>query len=370
MPNRAVWAEIDLGALRNNYREIKRHLQPGARLCAVVKADAYGHGAVQVARIAVEEGASYLAVATVDEGIELRRAGFTTPIIMLGLTLPESAVDIVAYDITQTVCELPLAEAISREAVRQGKLARVHLKVETGMGRIGIRPEEVGELAAAVAALPNIEIEGMFSHFAAADTADKTFAHEQLALFEQAISSVTERAGRPRICHSAESAAALEIPESHLDMVRAGIIQYGLWPSAEVTHPIALRPVMSLRARVVFLKTMPAGATIGYGRTWRAERESRIATLTLGYADGFIRAYGRDGYVTIKGHRCPIAGRICMDQTMVDVTDYPDIEEGDVATLFGAGGPSADEVAERADTINYEVTSLLKRVERRYVEEA
>ncbi|WP_302610245.1 alanine racemase [uncultured Mitsuokella sp.] len=367
MPNRAAWAEIDLKALRHNYGEIKKNIKNGAKLCAVVKADAYGHGALAVARVAVEAGASYLAVATLGEAIELREAGFTTPILLLGLVLPDEARDIVDYDVTQVICELPLAEAISKEAVRQNKTAKVHLKVETGMGRIGIRPEEIGALAAAVKKLPNIEIEGMFSHFAMADCKDKTYTKGQLEKFEQALAEVKKAGVDLKLRHIAESAAILEIPEAHYDMVRAGVIQYGMWPSEEVTHPIDLKPVMKLCAKVVFLKTVHKGESIGYGRQFIAERESRIATLPIGYADGYIRAYSNGGSVSFGGRRAPIAGRVCMDQVMVDVTDLPDIKEGDTAVLFGDEDITADEAAKWLNTINYEVTCLVSpRVPRVY----
>ena len=368
MPNRAAWAEIDLGALRQNYEAIKGNIKGGARLCAVVKADAYGHGAIPAARVAVEAGASYLAVATVGEAEELRRAGFTVPILLLGLVLPESAREIVDLDVTQAVCTLPLAEALSREAVRQGKTAKVHLKVETGMGRIGVAPREAGALAAAIAKLPNIEIEGVFSHFATADARDKRYAKEQLARFREALAEIEAAGVRPAIRHIAESAAILEMPEAHFDMVRAGLIQYGLWPSDEVTHPIALHPVMKLCAKVVFLKDVEAGESIGYGRAFVARRKSRIATLPIGYADGYIRAYAKEGAVSFGGARARIAGRVCMDQTMVDVTDLPEVGEGSTAVLFGGAGISADEAASWLDTINYEVTCLVApRVPRVYM---
>ena len=370
MVNRAAWAEIDLGALRHNYREIKSRIRGEAKLCAVVKADAYGHGAVRCARVAVEEGAEYLAVATISEAIELREAGFTQPILLLGLILPEEAEPVVTHDITQAVCELPLAQALSAEAMRQQKTVKVHLKVETGMGRIGARPEEIAELAAQIAALPNLEIEGIFSHFATADSRDKTFAQVQLRRFLAACADCRERGIHIPIRHIAESAAILEIPEAHLDMVRAGVIQYGMWPSEEVTHPIDLRPVMKLCARIVFLKKMHPGETIGYGRAWQAKRESRIATLPLGYADGYIRAYGAaHAQVLLKGRRAPLAGRVCMDQVMVDVTDIPDVREGDTAILFGSPELTADEAAAWLQTINYEVTCLVSsRVPRVYLE--
>ena len=368
MPNRAAWAEIDLGALRHNYEAIRAHIKGGTRLCAVVKADAYGHGAIPAARVAVAAGASYLAVATLGEAAELRRAGFTVPILLLGLVLQESARDIVDMAVTQVVCELPLAEALSREAVRQGRTVKVHLGVETGMGRIGVRPEEAGALAAAIAKLPNVEIEGVFSHFATADAKDKTFAKEQLARFCAALGAVEAAGVHPAIRHIAESAAILEMPEAHFDMVRAGIIQYGLWPSGEVTHPVDLRPVMKLCAKVVFVKTVEAGESIGYGRAFKAKRRSRIATLPIGYADGYIRAYGRAGAVSFDGKRAPITGRICMDQVMVDVTDLPEVKEGSTAVLFGGAGISADEAASWLGTINYEVTCLVSpRVPRSYI---
>ena len=367
MPNRPVWAEVSLQALRHNYREIKKQLAAGVKLCAVVKANAYGHGAVAAARVAVEEGAEYLAVATLSEGIELRQAGFTTPILVLGLVMPEDAKDVVDYELTQVVCELSLAEALSREAVRQQKKARIHLKVDTGMGRIGVRPEEIGDLAASIAKLPNLEIEGMFSHFAMADCKDKSYTQKQLAAFKEAVAAVEGRGVKLAIKHIAESAAILEIPEAHFDMVRAGVIQYGLWPSEEVTHPIDLQPVMSLKAKVVWLKTLHKGESIGYGRQFIAERESRIATLPIGYADGYIRAYGKEGFVEIHGQKAPIAGRVCMDQVMVDVTDIADVEIGDEVTLFGSDSLTIDEVARWGDTINYEIPCLLSaRVPRVY----
>ena len=348
MPNRPAWAEIDLGKLSQNYEEIKKQLKPGVKLCAVVKADAYGHGAVPVAQVAVAAGASYLAVATLSEGIELREAGFTTPILLLGLVMPEDAKDVVDYDITQVVCEMELAKALSAEAVRQHK--------------------EIGKLAAEMTKLPGIEIEGMFSHFAMADCKDKAYTKLQLDKFRQAIAAVEEQGITIAIRHIAESAAILEIPEAHFDMVRAGVIQYGLWPSEEVTHPIDLQPLMKLQAKVVWIKDLHKGESIGYGRAFVAERECRIATLPVGYADGYIRAYSPQGFVEIHGKQAKIAGRVCMDQVMVDVTDIPEVKIGDVATLFGSETLTIDDAAEWLGTINYEVPCLISpRVPRVYV---
>lgn len=367
MANRDVWAEIDLGAIAHNFREIRTCIKEGAKLCAVVKANAYGHGAVAVAQKALEAGADYLATAVPSEALELRQAGFTAPILILGIVPKESAHALVSHDITQAVCDMELAEAISGEAVRQGKTARVHLKVETGMGRIGVRPEEAPVLAKKLASLPNIELEGMFSHFSMADTKDKSFTKQQLQRFQQAADGIEAAGIHVPIKHIAESAAILEIPEAHFDMVRAGIIEYGLWPSDEVSHPIALRQAMKLQARIAFIKTVHVGESISYGREFIAKRESRIATLPLGYADGYIRAYAKRGEVEICGKRAKIAGRICMDQFMVDITDIPEAKVGDIATLFGSETLTTDEAAGWLDTINYEVTCLVsERVPRIY----
>ena len=365
--DRYVWAEVDLGAIAHNFREIKRCIRGDAKLCAVVKANAYGHGAVPVAQKALEAGARYLAVATVPEALELRRAGITAPVLILGLVPPEAAGEIVEWDLTQAVCDLNLAREISREAQQQGQNCKLHLKVETGMGRIGVRPDEAVSLAEEIAALPHVELEGIFSHFAAADEKDKSFVKEQLSLFRRAIDGMEAKGIHIPLKHIAESAAILEIPEAHFDMVRAGIIEYGLWPSSEVSHPIALRPAMRLQAKVAFVKDVHPGESIGYGRQFVSTRESRIATLPIGYADGYIRAYGRRGQVEIRGRRAPIAGRVCMDQVMVDVTDIPGVQAGDTATLFGSDTLPIDEVAGWLDTINYEVTCLVTdRVPRVY----
>ena len=368
MSNRWAWAEIDLGAIEHNLKAIKSRIQGGAKLCAVVKANAYGHGAIAVARKAVEVGADYLAVATLPEALELREAGFLTPILILGLVPPEAAAEIVENDITQAVCDLGLASSLSAEAKRQGKRAKVHLKVDTGMGRIGVRPEDAGIMAHLIHEYPGIEIEGVFSHFAAADSRDKSYVQYQLEEFRRAVACMEEYGIHPAIRHIAESAAILEIPEAHFDMVRAGIIEYGLWPSDEVTHPVELRQAMRLCAKIAFIKTVQPGESIGYDKQFTAERESRIATLPLGYADGYIRAYGKQGVVELLGKRAPIAGRVCMDQVMIDVTDIPEAEVGDEVTLFGSPTLTTDEAAGWLDTINYEVTCMVSaRVPRIYI---
>lgn len=359
MAKRGAWAEIDLSALEHNIKEIKGCVKNGAKFCAVVKADAYGHGAIAVARKAVELGADYLAVAVLSEAVELRQAGFTVPILILGATQLDEADTVVDYDVTQAVFTLGAAKALSEAAVRRGKVAKVHLVTDTGMGRIGVRPEAAGELAMAVSALPNIEVEGMFSHFALSDARDKSYAQEQFERFKVAMNSVEAAGIRLKIRHIANSAAILELPETHLDMVRAGIILYGLWPSDEVEHVIDLKPLMSVKARITFLKAQHIGETVSYGRTWAPERESLLATLPLGYADGYSRLYAGKARVALKGRQLPVVGRICMDQCMVDVTDAGEVKLGDTVTVLGGKELSADVLAGWLGTINYEVVCMM-----------
>ncbi len=362
---RDAWAKVDLSAIRENYRLINEKLTYGAKLCAVVKANAYGHGAVQVANVALSMGAYYLAVATVDEGAELRNAGITAPIIILGLSPIEAANEIVYYNLTQGVAELTLAEAISKAAVTQKRKAKLHLKIETGMGRIGAKAKDAPDLALKISELQNTDLEGAYSHFAAADEKDKSFVKEQLDLFLNTIKKCEDLGVKFKLRHIAESAAILEIPKTHLDMVRAGIIQYGLFPSAEVSHDTPLKEAFTLQAKIAFLKTIEPGESVGYGREFIAKRKSKIATLPIGYADGYIRAFKR-GEVSVNGKRCKIAGRVCMDQVMIDVTDIEGVQVGDTVTLFGGDIP-IDEAAKFIDTINYELPCLIgNRVPRIY----
>lgn len=358
MKNRDVWAEINLAAVRHNLSAIRRHIQPAAKLCAVVKANAYGHGALEVSRVAVECGADFLAVATVDEALQLRRAGFDLPILILGL-IPYAAAEVaVENGITLAVSDLRLAEEISAAAVKFDVRAKIHLKIETGMGRIGIFPEGAAELAAKISVLPNVEVEGVFSHFADADSPDKNFTIQQLEKFKSTCEKIAARGVEVKIRHIAESAAILEIPAAHLDMVRAGVITYGLYPSDAVGRTIELIPAMKLVAKVAYVKEIPAGTSIGYGREYIAEKAARIATLPLGYADGYVRAY-KGFHVEIRGKFAPVAGRVCMDQVMVDVSEIPAVEVGDEVILFGSKKISADDAARHLKTINYEVTCLV-----------
>lgn len=367
---RDVWAKIDLKAIRENYAVINKKIAGGAKLCAVVKANAYGHGAVQVANIALAMGAYYLAVATVDEGVELRKAGITAPILILGISPEEAASEIVYYDLTQGIACFSLADAVSKAAKAQNKRAKLHLKVETGMGRIGVFAKDAPKLAEKIANLENIELEGIYSHFATADEEDIAFTKKQLALFLEVAENIKELGITIKLRHIAESAAILRIPEAHLDMVRAGIIQYGLFPSKyvakKVSTEIKLKEAFTLQAKIAFLKTIDIGESVGYGREFIAKKKSKIATLPIGYADGYIRAFKR-GEVFVNGKRAKIAGRVCMDQVMIDITDIEDARVGDTVTLFGGEIP-IDEAAGFIDTINYELPCIIgSRVPRIYV---
>ncbi len=369
MANRGVWAEIDLSALRHNISVIKDRIAGGARFCAVVKADAYGHGAVAVAREAVAMGADYLAVAVLSEAEALRRAGFTVPILVLGATQYEEADAVVDLGVTQAVFSLGAAKAISDAAVRRGVIGKVHLAVDTGMGRIGVRPSEAGTVAAEIAALPNIELEGMFSHFALADARDKTFAKEQFARFRLAMDGVKEKGVTIPICHIANSAAILEMPETHLDMARAGIILYGLAPSDEVGHDAGLRPVMAVKARLTHVKALRAGETVSYGCTFRAPKDMGVGTLPLGYADGYTRLYAGKAKVELHGSLLPVIGRICMDQCMISLTGVKKAVVGDTVTIMGGDALTADALAGWLGTINYEVVCMFSpRIPRVYTE--
>lgn len=364
---RDVYAEIDLNAIRHNLKKIRRHISPASKLCAVVKANAYGHGAVEVSKIAVECGADFLAVATVEEGLELRRAGFVLPILILGLIPTSAAEVVVAENLTQTVADLTGAEKISDAAVRAGKIAKIHLKIETGMGRIGVAPEDAVALAVKISRLPNVELEGVFSHFADADSSDRTFTNHQLKIFCDVAEKIQAAGVALKIRHIAESAAILDIPAAHLDMVRSGIITYGLYPSDDVRRTIELRPAMKLVTRIAYLKKISAGVSIGYGREFVAARDSLIATLPIGYADGYIRAY-KNFHAEIRDKGlAPIAGRVCMDQTMLDVTDVKGVELGDEVILFGSPAVTIDDAARHLRTINYEVACLISaRVPRKF----
>jgi len=372
---RPTRAEILLDNLKHNINEVLRVKNKNSKFCAVVKADAYGHGALEVSRVALSMGAEYLAVAFLDEALALRREGVRAPILILGFT-PEDQFDkIIENDITQTVFSLEMAERLSLKAIKMGKPVKIHIKLDTGMGRIGFLADSpiISEVER-VFELPGIEVEGIFTHFAKADEKDKDFTFEQFYKFMDVVGRLESKGYRIPIKHAANSAAIIDLPETHLDMVRAGIMLYGCYPSDEVDkEKVKLKPVMSFKTKIAHLKELEKGKPISYGGTFITQRNSRIATLPVGYADGYFRLLSSKGEVFVKGKRAKVVGRVCMDQCMVDVTEIEGLKVADDVELFGDGtnnGVTADEVAKIIGTISYEVLcAVSKRVPRVYIED-
>ncbi|KAF0134670.1 MAG: alanine racemase [Candidatus Saganbacteria bacterium] len=358
-----TYAEINLDAVKSNIREIKKLLSEKTKFMAVVKANAYGHGSVALTRAAIEAGVDYLAVANLKEALELREAGVVCPILILTES-PTSVVDeIVQHQLTQTAYSFSEAKALSEEAVKRKKTAKIHIKVDTGMGRVGVHPSEASALAAKISSLPAIEIEGVFTHFARADEHEDAYTKEQFEKFKSIIAKF------PGIKHAANSAAALLHKETHLDMVRIGLMIYGIYPQPSANRIINLKPALSFKSRVVYIKRVPAGTAISYGGIYSTSKETAIATLPVGYADGYSRRLSNRGKVLINGKRYPIVGRVTMDMAMVNVGD-DNISVGDEAVLIGSQGIetiTADEIAALEDTISYEVIcNIGKRVPRIY----
>lgn len=363
------WAQLSEAALEHNYRTLRAMLSPDCRFLGVVKTNAYGHGMAEVARRLVEWGCEMLAVAWLDEAIELRRTGITAPILILGMTPAELAEQVVEYDITQAVASEELARALSDAAGRQGKKARIHIKLDTGMSRVGIlahNPVLAAKEVAELCALPHLEREGIFTHFANAD-GDEEYTMLQFARFLDVLDVLEKEYSLTfAIRHCAASAAALKYPCTHLDMVRPGIALYGHYPdlSCQGLDGPGLVPVMSLYTRVSAVRELPKGTPVSYGCTRVLERDSRIAVLPLGYGDGFPRSLSNRFWVEFVGRRAPILGRICMDMCMVDITDLPDVREGDVAVVFDADKPLED-AADLLGTIQYELLcAIASRVPR------
>ena len=372
MNNEVSWAEIDLDAIAHNARQLKKHVGERTELMAVVKANAYGHGALPVARTALQSGATRLAIVRVNEGVQLRAGGISAPILVLGYALPGQATDIVRYRLTPTVNTLELAQALSAAVAEQGAASLpVHLKVDTGLGRFGLLPKEVLAFAQALVTLPGLALEGFWTHFASADEADKSYTYRQFELYCQVLQQLEDAGIAIPVRHVANSAATLSLPDMHLDMVRCGITLYGLRPSAEVEMVVPLRPAMALKSRVARLRTLPVGSSISYNRTYVAARPTLVALVPMGYGDGYRRGLSNKGAVLIHGQRAPIIGRVCMDQFMVDVSAIPDVRQDDEIVLLGRQGEgeiNAEELGEWVGTNNYEtVTGILARVPRVYL---
>ena len=366
------WAEISLSAIGHNIEEVRKRLAPGVRLLAVIKADAYGHGAVRVGKY-LEDRVNYFAVATLEEAVELRENGIRLPILILGYTSPSQYEDLVAFDITQTIYSRETAELLNREAANQGKRAGIHIALDTGMTRIGFQvTEEDADVIAAIGRLPHLKMEGLFTHFACADQKDKTYCSGQLEKFNRMVRMLEERKVEIPLKHVCNSAGIMEFDDFRYDMVRSGIVTYGLYPSEEVRKErLDLIPALEWKSRVIHVKEVGNGLGVSYGATYVThEGRTRIATVSAGYADGYPRALSSKGRVLIHGQYAPSLGRVCMDQFMVDVSGIPDVRVEDVVTLVGRDGEnsiSIEEIADPAARFNYEMAcGISRRVTRVY----
>ncbi|MDF2627488.1 MAG: alanine racemase [Symbiobacteriaceae bacterium] len=366
---RPTWVEINLDAIGHNVAELRRQA-PDSQLMAVVKADGYGHGALQVARTALAAGATWLGVATVEEGVELRRNGVVAPTLVFGYVPEEQTGMVLLHGIRPAVFSLDLARALEERGKGLIRKAYVHLKIDTGMGRVGIRPDEVVPFVRELKKLPHIEVEGVFTHLATADEPENPFAAEQLVEFERVLALLREEGINPPIIHAANSAGLMLWPKSRYDLVRAGIAMYGHPPDPAVAWPADLRAALTWRTRVGLIKEVTPGTPISYGCTYRAECAERIASLPVGYADGFPRGLSNRGEVLIRGRRCQVVGRVCMDQTMVRIPPDLAVQPGDEVVIIGEQDGeriTASEVAGHLGTINYEVLcAVSKRVPRLY----
>lgn len=366
------YAEISLEAIGHNIREVKKRLPEGVKLLGVVKANAYGHGAVPVASY-LENQVDYFAIATIEEAVELRENGISAPILILGYVSPSQYGDLVEYDITQTIDSYAQALALEKEAARQNRKAKAHLAVDTGMTRIGFQvTEHDADEAAKIADLPHIELEGMFTHFSCADQEDKTYCSMQMEKYDKMTALLAERGVTIPLRHICNSAGIMEFDDHRFEMVRSGIITYGIYPSEEVKKErLDLIPALSWKSHVIHVKEVGPGIGVSYGATYVTEKPmTRIATVSAGYADGYPRALSNQGCVLIHGKKAPIIGRICMDQMMVDVTDIPDVQVEDVVTLVGTDGDETitiEEIANPAARFDYEMLcDISSRVTRVY----
>ena len=381
-----VWAKVDLNAIAHNVREVRRITSPAAGLMAVVKANAYGHGILKVSQAAVQNGADALGVARINEGIIIRKAGLDLPVLVFGYTPFEYVPKLVEFDLTQTVFSLKTAQKLSDAGTAIGKKIKVHLKIDTGMGRLGlltdfglsasaesVRENYLNALAAteAIACLKGLELEGIYTHFASADSSDKLYTKQQFEIFMDFLNRLDQKNLDIPVKHAANSAAIIDLPETHLNMVRSGILIYGLYPSDYVNKSrVKLKPAMELKSKVVHLKNVPAGFRVSYGMTYVTKKPTIIATVPIGYSDGLNRLLSSSGYMLVGGAKAPIAGRVCMDMTMLDIGHIQGVKIEDEVVIFGRQGAlsiTADEIADTINTINYEIiTAVPERMPRFY----
>ncbi len=369
-----VWATVSMDAIRDNCDQMKANMNDRTKMICVIKTDGYGHGAVPIAR--EMESVDYIfgfATATIEEALILRKAGIEKPILILGYTFPYCYEDLILGEIRPTVFRRDMAKKLSDTAVRLNQKCKIHIKVDTGMSRIGIRPDDTGlAFVKELLSYPNIEVEGIFTHFARADESDKTVVKEQIELFKNFTKRIEEELHYiVPVKHSSNSAGIIELKDANMDVVRAGVTIYGMWPSNEVVKTIVpLQPALSLKSHIVFVKELEAGRAISYGGTFVTTKLTKVATIPVGYGDGYPRGLSNKGYVLIRGEKAPILGRVCMDQFMVDVTDIPNVTEGDEVTLIGKDGMQTVTIEELGDIsgrFNYELAcNLGKRIPRVY----
>ena len=372
-PTARAWAQIDLAAMTHNFNIAK---STGKKVMCVIKANAYGHGAVPCGLHLQKLGADFFAVACLAEAIELRRGGISKPILILGYTPAEYAAELAQHDITQTVYDMESAKALSAEAAKAGVTLDVHVKVDTGMSRIGIYAQDAEAAASAadeiehIYGLPGLNVRGVYTHFSVADDMDQThYTNWQLSNYKAVLDALSVKGIHPELRHTGNTAAIMNHPDSHFDMIRAGIMLYGMYPDG-VHRNGPLRPVMTLKSRVAQIRELPAGASVSYGRTYETKKPTRMAVITAGYADGHPRRISDDSYDIINGRSFPQIGRICMDMHMLDVTGDDTVKVGDEVSLWGGEGMSAEQVAERVGTLNYELTCLITpRIARVYIHE-
>ncbi len=371
---RPVWLEINLDAIAHNVRTIKEIVGRNTQIIAVVKANAYGHGAVEVSQVALENGVAILAVGVVEEGIILRKVGIKAPILICGLTLEDQLEPLLSYNLTPTICDLQILEALSKVAGENGKTVGIHIKIDTGMGRLGISPPKTLNFVKKISKMRNIKIEGIFTHLAATNEKDGIYTKMQFDEYKKALLELEKEGINIPLKHIANSAAILNSSSMYLDAVRPGIILYGLFPSPKSERTVELKPAAEFKTKIIFLKKVSPGKSIGYGRTYITTKPTKVATLPVGYADGYSRLLSNKGEVLVRGERAPIIGRICMDLCMIDVTHIPQVQIGDEVVLWGRQGSEiiwAEEIAGKIGSIVYEVICMVdkERVPRVFIKD-
>jgi len=361
---RPVWLEVNLDAIAHNVKKIRQAVGKNTQIIAVVKANAYGHGAIEVSEALLENGVTMLGVGVIEEGVVLREAGIKAPILVCGLTMNDQLEPLVMYNLTATVCKLKTIQVLSRIASKNKKKVRVHIKIDTGMGRLGIPSRDTLNFVKEISQMKNIEIEGIFTHFAATNEEDGIYTRRQFEKYKKALLELEKKGINIPLKHVANSAAILNSSCFHLNAARPGIIIYGLLPSPKAKQTVQLRPAAEFKTKIVFLKDVPVGKNIGYGRTYTTTKPTRIATLPVGYADGYSWLLSNKGEVLVRGERAPVIGRICMDLCMIDVTHIEGVEIGDEVVLWGKQGSgmiSVEEVAQKIESIVYEVICMVDK---------